>query len=60
MHVDDAQLKDYVIPFINIDDPYEATKEDILRAKWLQENQILHGEFKPATSDKSLERVTKQ
>ena len=46
--MDDKQLKDYVFPFLNVDDPYEVTKEDILRTKWLDENKILHGQFKPA------------
>ena len=46
--MNDLDLKNYVFPFLNVDDPYEATKEEILRAKWLEENKILHGEFKPA------------
>lgn len=58
--MDDVQLKNYVFPFLSIDDPYEATKEEIMRAKWLEENKILHGQFKPAQREKSLERVTKQ
>lgn len=49
-----------MFPFLNIDDPYEATKEEILRAKWMEENKILHGDFKPAQQDKGMERVTKQ
>lgn len=49
-----------MFPFLSLDDPYEATKEEILRAKWIDENRILHGDFKPATHDKSLERTTKQ
>jgi len=39
---------DYVAPFITLDDPYEASKEEVLRAKWLSENKILHGDFKPS------------
>lgn len=58
--MNDLDLKNYVFPFLNVDDPYEATKEEILRAKWLEENKILHGEFKPAQQDKGIERVTKQ
>ena len=58
--IDDSALKDFVFPFLNIDDPYEATKEEILRAKWLEENKILHGDFKPAQKDKCLEGLTKQ
>lgn len=58
--LNDNDLKQYVFPFLNVDDPYEATKEEILRAKWLEENKILHGDFKPAKQDKGIERVTKQ
>ena len=57
--MDPLHPQDYIFPFLGSDDPYEATKEEILRAKWLQENQILHGEFRPAFSDKSLEKVSK-
>jgi hypothetical protein len=57
--MDPSQTKDYVFPFLSLDDPYEATKEEILRAKWLAEQKILHGEFKPALNDKSLDRITK-
>ena len=32
----------------------------MLRAKWLAENKILYGDFKPSIQDKSLERITKQ
>ena len=35
--MDPSQTKDYVFPFLSQDDPYEATKEEILRAKWLAE-----------------------
>ena len=58
--MNDNDLKNYVFPFLNVDDPYEATKEEILRGKWIEENKILHGDFKPAKQDKTLERVTKQ
>jgi hypothetical protein len=45
---DQGKQKDYVFPFLSIDDPYEATREEVLRAKWLAENKILSGDFKPA------------
>ena len=50
--------KDYVQPFFNTDDPYEASEEELLRAKWLHENKILSGDFRPAQAEKSLERLT--
>ena len=28
--------------------PYEATEEDLLRAKWLHDQKILNGDFRPA------------
>jgi hypothetical protein len=58
--IDKEKQKDYVFPFLNADDPYEAAKEDVLRAKWLADNKVLHGDFKPSLQDKSLERVTKK
>jgi hypothetical protein len=47
-----------VLPYFVSDDPYEATEEELLRAKWLHENKIMNGEFRPAQADKSLERLT--
>ncbi len=41
--IDDASLKDYVAPFLCLNDPYEVCKEDVLRSKWIEENKILHG-----------------
>jgi hypothetical protein len=39
---------DYVLPYLSNDDPYEVTHDEVLKAKWLHENKILHGDFKPA------------
>lgn len=46
--LDDAALKDYVAPFLCLNDPYEVCKEDVLRSKWIEDNKILAGQFKPA------------
>ena len=46
------------MPFLFNDDPYEATEEELGRAKWLHEQKILNGDFRPAQLDKSLERLT--
>ena len=43
--------KDYVLPFLSNDDPYEVTHDEVLKAKWLHENKILHGDFKPAQKE---------
>jgi hypothetical protein len=31
-----------------MNDPYEATKDEKLRAKWIEEAKLLYGEFKPS------------
>ena len=54
----EEQRKSYVLPYFVSDDPYEATEEELMRAKWLHENKIMSGEFRPAQADKSLERLT--
>lgn len=54
----DEQKKNFVLPYFVSDDPYEATEEELLRAKWLHENKIMNGEFRPAQADKSLEKLT--
>lgn len=46
--LDDASLKEFVAPFLCLNDPYEVCKEDVLRSKWIEENKILAGQFKPA------------
>jgi len=48
-----------VYGFLTIDDPYEATKDERLRAKWIEEAKLLYGEFKPSGLQKPLETVTK-
>ena len=52
------QQADYVLPYFVSDDPYEATEDQIMQAKWIHENKILNGDFRPAQADKSLERLT--
>ena len=54
----EEKQKDYVIPYFVHDDPYEATEEDLLRAKWLADQNVLHGDFRPAQQDRSIERLT--
>jgi len=56
----EEKQKDYVMPYFVHDDPYEASEEDMLRAKWLHEQKILFGDFRPAQQDRSLERLTPQ
>jgi hypothetical protein len=52
--------KETVFPlFKEVDDPYEASQEELYRAKWVKENRIIHGDFKPSTMDKSLSNVNR-
>ena len=55
--MDEEKKKDYVMPYFTDGDPYEATEEELLRAKILHQNKILSGDFRPAQADKSLERL---
>ena len=47
-HHSEEKQKDYVMPYFVHDDPYEASEEELLRAKWLHEQKILNGDFRPA------------
>ena len=57
LHPDNKQ--NYILPYLSNDDPYEVTHDEVLKAKWLHENKILYGDFKPSNYDKSLEKVNK-
>jgi len=39
---------------LNEEDPYEAAKDEVLRYKWIEESQRVHGDFKPAYNLKSI------
>jgi len=49
-----------VLTFLSNDDPYEVTHDEVLKAKWLNESKILHGDFKPSQNDKCLDQINKQ
>ena len=51
--------QDYVLPYLSNDDPYEVTHDEVLKAKWLHENKILHGDFKPAKNDRCMDKINK-
>jgi hypothetical protein len=41
--------KETIFPmFREVDDPYEASQDELYRAKWIKDNKILHGDFKPS------------
>ena len=43
----DDQDPGFVHSFLRLNDPYEATKDERLRSKWIEEAKLLYGEFKP-------------
>jgi len=49
-----------VHPYLsNVDDPYIASQDDLLQAKWTKDNKILAGDFKPSMANKCLEKVNR-
>jgi hypothetical protein len=47
------------VSFLYSDDPYEGTKHEVLKHKWLQDSKILYGDFKRAHHDHNLKAVNK-
>ena len=43
----DNKNEKFVYSFLCLDDPYEATKDEKLRSKWIEEAKLLYGEFRP-------------
>ena len=43
-----AKNEPHTYSFLSCDDPYDATKDEILRTKWMEEAKMIYGEFKPA------------
>lgn len=46
--------EDPVYPFLSEEDPYEATKDEVYRTKWIEDSKILYGEFAPSSKEQSL------
>jgi len=46
--------------FLFQDDPYESSKLEILKHRWLEDSKILYGEFKPAKHDDAMKKINKQ
>ena len=55
----DNKDRSFVYGFLCINDPYEATKDERLRAKWIEEAKLLYGEFRPSGPQKPLTDVSK-
>lgn len=49
----------FVYNFLASGDPYEATKDERLRSKWIEEAKLLYGEFRPTGPQKPLTEVAK-
>jgi hypothetical protein len=45
--------------FFTQEDPYEATKFEVLKHKWFSDSKMLYGDFKPSGSNKSLSNYTR-
>eukprot|EP00347_Sterkiella_histriomuscorum_P017324 403349821 len=54
-----ARDESYTYSFLLQDDPYDATKDEILRTKWMDEARQLFGDFKPSGPQKPLSDVSK-
>ena len=48
-----------VHPFFQEEDPYDATKEEVLRSKWIEESKQLYGPFKVTGAERPLQSVNK-
>jgi len=55
----DEDKKDFVMPFLSSDDPYEVTHDEVLKAKWLHENKILYGDFKPSNKERCIDKINR-
>lgn len=49
----------FTYSFLAADDPYDATKDEILRTKWMEEAKQLFGDFKPTGPQKPISEVSK-
>ena len=55
----DKQNEKFVYGFLCQGDPYEATKDERLRAKWIEEANLLFGQFKPSGPQKPIATISK-
>ena len=49
----------FVYGFLCMNDPYEATRDERLRAKWIEEAKLLYGDFKPTGPQKPISTIQK-
>ena len=48
------------VEFLTVNEPYGAAVEHANRLKWIQECQLLAGDFKPCVRDKAMSKVNRQ
>ena len=48
------------VSFLTVNEPYEAATEHASRLKWIQECQLLAGEFRTSVQDHSTSRINRQ
>jgi hypothetical protein len=46
--------------FLFSDDPYESTKLEVMKYRWLEDSKILYGNFRPAHNDQNLKQINRQ
>jgi hypothetical protein len=49
----------YTYSFLLQEDPYDSTKDEKLRAKWIEEARMLYGVFRPQGLTKPIVTVSK-
>lgn len=50
----------FTFAFQTSEDPYEATHDEVLKAKWLHENKILLSDYTPLQNDRIMDKINKQ
>jgi hypothetical protein len=48
-----------MVSFLFNDDPYESTKLEVMKYRWLEDSKILYGDFRPAHHDQALKQINK-
>ena len=51
--------KGMMVSFLYNDDPYESTKLEVMKYRWLEDSKILYGDFRPAHPDQALKQINK-
>ena len=54
-----AKDEQYTYTFLLQEDPYDSTKDEKLRAKWIEEARMLYGAFRPQGLAKPIVTVSK-